>query len=321
MYETLDLFSGIGGFSLGLGWAGFTTVAFCEYDEKAQLVLKKHWTDIPIFPNIRHLTYEGLKAYEIKTIDVICGGFPCQPFSTAGKQRGTEDDRYLWPEMFRLIKEIRPTWVIGENVAGIIKMALDTVLSDLESIGYSTRPFNIPACAVGAPHQRKRIWIIAHTNHSTRSTEQKRKREECSQKPLRCSEDGMESGRYVSNPTSWPQRRRRISVLRENIQTSRERTSSTTTGLCKAIPDSNKQHGNNGGLGASQVCGERSEETKIQRHTNWWKVESDVGRVVDGFPGRMDRLRQLGNAVVPQIPFLIGKAIIESENNIDKLML
>ena len=161
--KVLDLFSGIGGFSLGLEAAGMETVAFCEYDEKARLVLKKHWPEVPIFHDVRELTGDRIRK-EIGAIDLICGGFPCQPFSVAGKRRGKEDDRHLWPEIDRLLDEIRPRWCIFENVAGHITMGLDQVLSDLEGKEYTAQAFVIPACAVNAPHRRDRVWIIANSN-------------------------------------------------------------------------------------------------------------------------------------------------------------
>ena len=130
--RVLDLFSGIGGFSLGLERAGMETVAFCEIEEFPRKVLAKHWPGVPIHKDIR-----DLKGDAIGPVDLICGGYPCQPFSTAGKRRGKEDDRHLWPEYLRLIREIRPTWVIGENVAGHISMGLDQVLADLEGEGYT----------------------------------------------------------------------------------------------------------------------------------------------------------------------------------------
>jgi len=160
-FTVLDLFSGIGGFSLGLERAGMQTVAFCENDKFCQKVLAKHWPDIPIHENIEELDGRQYRG----TVDLVCGGFPCQPFSVAGKQRGSEDDRALWPEMLRVIREVEPAWVIGENVSGIINMELDNVLSDLENSGYSCQTFVIPACAVDAPHRRDRVWIIAsHAN-------------------------------------------------------------------------------------------------------------------------------------------------------------
>jgi DNA (cytosine-5)-methyltransferase 1 len=161
-YNVLDLFSGIGGFSLGLERAGFSTAAFCEIDGYCRRVLASHWPQTPIYHDIRQLSARRLYHDGIPRIDLICGGYPCQPFSIAGNQRGAEDPRHLWPEMHRLIREIGPRWVICENVAGHVECGLDAVLADLENAGYTATAFVIPACAVGAPHRRDRVWIVAH---------------------------------------------------------------------------------------------------------------------------------------------------------------
>jgi DNA (cytosine-5)-methyltransferase 1 len=155
----LDLFSGIGGFSLGLERAGMRTVAFCEIDPYCRAVLRKHWPGVPIHEDVR-----DLHAWDTGPVDLICGGYPCQPFSSAGKRRGTQDDRHLWPEYRRLVEELRPAWVLGENVVGHVTLGLDTVLSDLEALGYETRSFVVPACAVSAPHKRERVWILANSD-------------------------------------------------------------------------------------------------------------------------------------------------------------
>ena len=163
----LSLFSGIGGLDLAAEWAGIQTVGQCEWAEYPTKVLEKHWPDIPRWRDIRTLTGESF--YERtgrRTVDIISGGFPCQPFSVAGKRRGKEDDRYLWPEMVRVIEELRPTWVVGENVAGIVGMALSDILSELEACGYKTRTFLIPACAVGARHRRYRVAIVGYSEHN-----------------------------------------------------------------------------------------------------------------------------------------------------------
>ena len=163
----LDLFSGIGGFSLGLeATGGFETVAFCDIEEFPRKVLQKHWPGVKQYEDIKERNYEKLKTDGLLPIDIITGGYPCQPFSVAGRKKGEKDPRHLWPEYFRLIKELRPTWVIGENVSGHIKLGLDTVLENLESEGYSVRTFSISAASIGANHQRERIWIVANTNSS-----------------------------------------------------------------------------------------------------------------------------------------------------------
>jgi len=255
--------------------AGMETVAFCEYDKKARLVLKKHWPEIPIYDDIRQLTGKQI-AEDIGTVDLICGGFPCQPFSVAGKQRGDQDDRHLWPEMFRLIQEIRPRWVIGENVAGLINMGLDQVLSDLESADYSTETLIIPACAVNAPHRRDRVWIVA--NSDGRGTQVRR----------------AESNQILSS------RRENPNLLSAVEKSSEHVSSSPGPGLQKR----------------ERVRPIRSWAHPAIKALSQWDVEPQVGRVVNGFPGRVDQLKQLGNSVVPQVVEIIGGAIMEIENAI-----
>ena len=175
--KVLDLFSGLGGFSLGLERTGkYKTVAFCEIDKYCTLLLQKHWKGVKIYNDVKKITKEKFKTDGIETPDIITGGFPCQPFSVAGKQKGTSDDRHLWPEMFRIIKAFKPRFVIGENVRGIVNIqdgvVFETVCTDLESEGYEVQPFNIPAASVGAPHRRERIWIIASLENSRRTLQQ-----------------------------------------------------------------------------------------------------------------------------------------------------
>jgi DNA (cytosine-5)-methyltransferase 1 len=252
--RVLDLFSGIGGFSLGLERAGMKTVAFCEIDPYCRAVLKKHWPDVPIHEDIRKLDGTRISA------DLVCGGFPCQPFSHAGKRRGSEDDRHLWPQMCRVIAEVRPAWVVGENVPGIIGMELDNVLSDLEALGYATRTFVVPAAAVDARHRRDRIWVVAHADG------------------VRCArlggggEEGTpEHGQAVADPYLT-----RLEV-------------------------------------GEGIAGDDGEERQAAVGGSRWLPEPAVGRVAHGVPSRVDRLRALGNAVVPQVVEVIGKAIVQAE--------
>ena len=154
----LDLFSGIGGFALAAQWTGWTTIAFSEIDPYACKILKQDWPDVPNLGDIRNV--RGIKA------DLVTGGFPCQPFSVAGKRRGSSDDRALWPEMLRVIADTQPTWILAENVPGIISLELDDVLSDLGSIGYASEPIVIPACAMGPDQYRGRVWIVGAPIHS-----------------------------------------------------------------------------------------------------------------------------------------------------------
>jgi len=164
MIKILDICSGIGGFSLGLeATGGFDTVAFCEFDDFCCKVLNKHWPNVPIYKDLKEIGNEPERI--IQEFDLICGGIPCQPFSLAGKQKGKEDDRHLWPYMYEIVKSKKPTWVIVENVGGFVNVALDDVCLDLETQGYATQSFIIPACSVEAPHKRDRIWILGkHTS-------------------------------------------------------------------------------------------------------------------------------------------------------------
>jgi len=153
-FRHLDLFSGIGGFALAAEAAGWNTVGFAEVDDYASRVLKRHWPDAPNYGDVRNVP--------ATPVELVTGGFPCQPFSLVGKRAGTADDRYLWPEMLAVVRRCRPAWVLGENVPGIVNMALEQVCIDLEGEGYAVWPLVIPACAVGAWHRRDRVWIVAY---------------------------------------------------------------------------------------------------------------------------------------------------------------
>lgn len=253
--NVLDLFSGIGGFSLGLERAGMKTVAFCEIDKRARLVIKKHWPNVPIFEDVSKLSKGDIH----EPIDVICGGFPCQDISLSGRGAGLEGKRSgLWFEFHRLIKEIKPRYAIIENVSALRSRGLDRVLGSLAEIGYDAEWHCIPASAVGAPHRRDRIWIVAYPS-SGRSEGV----HDWHSKP----EDAIASSENVANADCAQFKRGGLSgrILAENT--------------------------NLGG-------------------TSWWAIEPSVGRVADGVPNWSHRLKQLGNAVVPQIPEIIGKAVM-----------
>tara|TARA_R100001480_G_scaffold50970_9_gene64335 strand:- start:43 stop:1416 length:1374 start_codon:yes stop_codon:yes gene_type:complete len=448
--RVLDLFSGIGGFSLGLErTGGFDTIAFCEIDPYCQKVLKKHWPDVPIYEDIRTLNEEvlgntkqqrgesgglqqedkpealqgrdsldtpipaGKGARNAPTsndrepiyADVITGGYPCQPFSNAGKRRGAEDDRHLWPQMFRLITEVRPTWIICENVTGHINMGLDQVLSDLEGEGYACRTFVLPACAVDAPHRRDRVWIIANTEscggnrapndaspspqrQNGKQTQQSSKhgkiqsvsntglpepqgRGEPETDHDRCSGAGIQEGSEsssscssVADPNS--QRKPQQEGIDQNIRgwavngseassqdvgnterdglstSSLTRSHDETSGSSKAkgAETARKSEGASRSRHDENVADpstvnvpwqqpefldQKIREIESQRQAGScgdgfrrWAVEPAVGRVADGIPGRVAQLKALGNAVVPQIPEILGRAILEAENEKQK---
>mgnify|MGYP003136264573 CR=1 FL=1 len=292
----LDLFSGIGGFSLGLERAGpFRTVAFCEQDQFAQRVLRKHWPDTPIFDDVRTIPTDRLGR-----IDLICGGFPCQPWSVAGNQRGSEDDRDLWPEMVRLVEKLRPKFLIGENVRGFINqpMGLQRSLSDLESIGYEAVPFIIPACAVDAPHRRDRVWIVAHADSQSEPDGTQHEQR------MVANAEGNDARQFKQQPKNKEQQDRKEvrTRLRDELSRSGEDVADSkgkrlegcedARGAGGGRPHSNKQLGG---------CGEGN--------GRFWLPEPDVGRVAHGISNRVDRLKCLGNAVVPQVVEQIGRAI------------
>jgi DNA (cytosine-5)-methyltransferase 1 len=364
MFRHLDLFSGIGGFSLGLeSTGGFETVAFCEIEKFPRKVLKNHWPHVKQYKDIKELTNEQLETDGIIPIDIITGGYPCQPFSVAGSQRGEKDKRHLWPEMFRLVQECRPTWVIGENVSGHIKLGLDTVLEDLESEGYSTRAFSISASSVGANHKRERVWIVGHSQHdgSSSSTKPRSFKETSNDNQEGKNKAGELAGAGRSNGGEDVENTRRTlrqgSLFRtenENetgqedadqfersssssrsdvadtfsgdVETGRERQREIRERHTEErIPDNvasgnqvNESSNTNGsglqGLGSEYELRESQEERSFGWE-RWWEFEPDVGRVANGVSKRMDKLKGLGNSLVPAIPFMIGNSILKTEEN------
>lgn len=324
----LSLFSGIGGLDLAAERAGFKTVGQCEWADYPTKVLEKHWPDVPKWRDIRTLTGEDFhERTGLRTVDVISGGFPCQPFSVAGKRRGADDDRYLWPEMLRVIQELRPTWVVGENVAGIINMALDQVLSDLEAQGYETKAFVIPACSVDAPHRRDRVAIVAWHNDGKPNGRKPlvaipREDERKNAKPCGvCYDVAHPEGKGIGGLSVQPGRshqtdadtfrsrkimadadRNRSAAGIANSQKRNEWNPTKFIDSCKNVDNSNgfRCNGYNG----------RKQFTQSSDGC-WWPAEPDMGRVAHGVPYRVDRLRCLGNAVVPAQFYPIFKGIAE----------
>ena len=291
----LSLFSGIGGLDLAAEMAGFRTVGQCEWADYPTKVLEKHWPDVPRWRDIRTLTGESF--YEktgLRTVDVISGGFPCQPFSVAGKRRGKEDDRYLWPEMLRVISELRPAWVVGENVAGIVNMALDQVYADLENEGYAVQALIIPACAVDAPHRRDRCAIVAWDAN-------RRDRDAWAEREVEERENAEPAGICDDVPTEKTQPERRCDVLSDTDNRGR---SLWRDGELPAVEETATSWADHRGRATEYVTGE------------WWPAEPDVGRVAHGVPSRVDRLKCLGNAVVPQQFYPVFQAIADIERGI-----
>jgi len=285
--NVLDLFSGIGGFSLGLERAGMRTVAFCEIDPYCQCVLRRHWPDVPVYDDVRTLTRKILantycqRCRETRRSEdwggtcgcgpqVICGGFPCQDISVAGKGAGIAGERSgLWSEYARIIGEVRPRYVIVENVAALLGRGIERVLGDLAALGYNAEWHCIPASAVGAPHRRDRVWIVAHT---------------------RCLDSfgwgGECGGPQAAGPCD------RAARSGEHARDVADTNGAGCLEQWRGLPIRQEL--------AAAECG------------GWWQSEPDVGRVATGVPARVDRLRALGNAVVPQIPEIIGRAIMRA---------
>ena len=362
MLRMLDLFSGIGGFSYAgeklVG--GYETVAFCEYDKHAQKVLRKHWPDTEIIDDVRELANDAERFRG--SVDIICGGYPCQPFSLAGVRRGDKDDRHLWPEMLRIIQAVRPTWVIGENVAGHITMGLDTVLSDLEAEGYQARCFVIPAVAADAYHRRERCWIIAHADRegepASAVNEQRLERaimgnaqhdgssaaavrrgtkktsDNIEERPSEASQsartgrprDGQKvatgAGAGAVGNAEREQRgtakARRLDVDRSVLDRSqgREETDATEGSSADVSnPDSEGLQRQSKPKGSRQKGRQQiGDEGLPWGKSKFWEPEPAVGRVANGVPGRVHRLKQLGNSIVPQVAARILWAIKEAHN-------
>jgi len=370
--KTLDLFSGIGGFSLGLESTGFfETIGFVEKDKFCQKVLKKHWSNINIEEDIRNVKGEKYQA------DVVTGGFPCQPFSVAGKRKSTADDRYLWDEMLRVIRETKPRWVIGENVEGIVNinegMVLRQVLNDLENEGFKSQCIIIPASGIGAWHQRKRIWIIANnisnTNKRNVQTGCERQWGICKENKRKGTSNNATSvcetlsnskskGLFsTSKSKSSSDERTRLDINKKKnwseiwSYSSRcdEQNSSRDVPNSKSFGSNGGEYGNNsqeeqiqfkvgresGNEDVSNTSNQRLQRLNTKQLTpeqefrftsskndegrkTWWQIESEFCGVPNGVSYELDkdrsnRIKSLGNSIVPQIVRQIGLSILTAE--------
>lgn len=319
----MSLCSGIGGIDLAAEWAGFRTIAQCETDEYASKVLAKNFKGVPNLHDIRTVGNEWLAEYGIDrgAITVLSAGFPCQPYSLAGKGKGDGDERDLWGEVARCIGEIKPRWFVGENTPGLFARAnqryFKRILADLAALGYSVSWGIWGACDVGAPHQRKRVFIVGRNADGTHDETQ------CEV----CKGENPDSGGDSRNfPDAAGERRYSSKIRRGEFKESRNEEDAGRVQesgvqferICGVIPDAN-------GYGVEQF-GEQKEIEKVRRREDnkrrrakenaigrWWQTEPDVGRVVTRCPHRVDRLRGLGNMVVPAQIYPLFEVIAEIE--------
>ena len=278
-HKILDLFSGIGGFSYGFEMANLgETIAFVEKDEFCQKILRKHWKDVPIIDDIRKVNGK-----DFGTATIISGGFPCQPFSVAGKRKGKDDDRYLWDETIRVVAECKPKWFIGENVDGIVNISNGTILrqiqEDLEKEGFQVQCLVIPASGIGAWHQRKRVWIIGHNVSHTNNV----------------SDTSCIKYKRITSKQSGEDTIRRVH-FEEKKQTTYD------------------------------LWGKIARCSRFFTPQSWWQTQSELCGVPDGVSyelhsDRTNRIKSLGNSIVPQIAQLIGESILIAEEDDTKQTL
>ena len=285
-----SLFSGIGGFDLAAEWAGWQNLFNCEIDPFCQTVLKHHFPNAEQFTDIRTADFARYK----DRLDVLTGGFPCQPFSTAGKRKGTEDDRYLWPEMLGVIRTVRPRWVVGENVYGIVSwsdgLVFKQVCVDLEAEGYEVQPYVLPACGVGAPHRRYRTWFVAHSAGDRDSGRPAEVRQE----------NGRQVGELLPEPRQPGDIRRVASYSDSELQKCRN-----ISGECK----------DGSPIFTQPFNGYRSWQN-FPTQSPVCSRDDGLSYGLDGitFPKwRMESIKAYGNAVVPQVVFQIFETINEYE--------
>jgi len=324
----IDLCSGIGGFALGFEWAGLSSpVMFCDIEPWSRKVLAKHWPDVPIEEDVKVLANEPEKIPAGGRDTILTAGYPCQPFSNSGKRRGTEDDRAIWPYIREIVAHKRPSWCVFENVYGHVSMGLDEVLSDLEADGYATRPFIVPAASVDASHRRDRVWIVGYSEHNGSSAAAVRGEYEengrgASQGQKQTEQSEGTSKRKSNGTMAYSDSKR--SKVKGQHQT--DATESLFRGSDargsrgndrwefgaspneENVPDSASQRLEGRKRSEHEGHGERFAESGV-RGGGFWAAEPNVGRVANGLPRRVDRIKGLGNAIVPQIAMQIGLTI------------
>jgi len=314
-----SLFSGIGGFDLAAEWSGFTNLFNCEWEEFPRKVLKHHFPNAEQFGDIHDFDatkYNG-------RIDILSGGFPCQPFSVAGKRKGSEDERHLWPEMLRVIGECKPRWVVGENVRGLVNwsdgLVFETCCADLEALGYSVQSFIVPACATGAPHRRDRVWIVAHNHNGNGQKERLQTRREIDVYGIEGNGNAPDTDSQKRDRRGSPSERkrqeaeqRRHGVFSATSRPSKKRNAPDT--------DSERRHDEN------EWKRQRTKVSFANSKTNTWENFPTVAPICggdDGLPQELDgitfpkwrreSIKAYGNAIVPQVAYRIFESIQDYE--------
>jgi len=300
----LSLFAGIGGFDLGLERAGMKCVGQVEINKFCQKVLEKHWPDVKRIGDIH-----DVRGDEFGAADLVCGGVPCQPASCAGQRKGTGDDRWLWPEAFRIVRAVKPDWCLFENVRGLLTLedgvVFENLLLELEGIGYETLPLIIPACAVGAPHRRDRVWIVANSTESGLSES-------------RLAGIGKFSTETGTRLYDRPEQQDSHAADTESGKSGEQTESEGWKDISRT--DSHASDTDSQGLQGSKreqsirLSGQSDRgwcNEKPNWQENWLEVAQRLCRVDDGVSNRVDRLKALGNAVVPQIVEIIGRSILK----------
>ena len=312
-----SLFSGIGGFDLGLERAGMKVIWQSEIDTFASRVLKKHWPDVPNLGDITKVDWS-----KVERPDVICGGYPCQPFSTAGKRGGANDPRHLWPAMHNAIRVLRPRYALMENVRGHLSLGFNRVLGDLAEIGYDAEWQVIPAAAVGAPHKRDRVFIVAYpkSKFSNGSNDNARVGLESQSLSEFGNNGGSQSLAYPNDTRNrTPERRiddNGATQIKNRQIFSQFELGRHSTNVADTDCEFVGQYGSSSDVAnQSRQRHDQRERQKTNDFGQWWEIEPSVGRVANGVPDRVDRLRGLGNAIVPQVAELVGALVVEHSQN------